>query len=146
MKEAAMRPDLLPSRRAVLTGGVAALALSACGSESLPSILGGSGGTAAAPSGPPLATAEADAWIAAAGTTFMAGGHPMRLVGVERVGEAGGRPPELRQQGFIAAFDVLDGAPLAGDRTYTISHATIPTFAIHLSTSTSPTRMLASFN
>ena len=103
-----MRPDLLPSRRAVLTGGVAALALSACGSESLPSILGGNGSTAAAPSGPPLATAEADAWIAAAGSTFTAGGHPMRLVGVERVGAAGGRS-------VLQVLDQCMDAAQAGD-------------------------------
>ncbi len=140
------RFDLLPSRRAVLTGGVAAMALSACGSETASTIFGGSSATATS-SAPPLATAEAAAWIAAAGTTFNAGGRTMRLAGVELIGSAGGRPPELRQQGFIAVFDMVDGAWMAGDRTYTISHATIPTFNIHLNNSTSsPLRMVASFN
>ncbi len=141
------RSDLLVSRRNVLAGGVAAFALSACGAESGAGLLGGGSSTSTAPSGPPLATAEADVWIAAAGSTFQAGGHTMRLVGVEKVGAAGGRPPELRQQGFIATFDVLDGARMTGDQTYTITHANIPTFSIHLSNSAaSPTRMLASFN
>lgn len=141
-----IRPEAHLSRRTVLTGGVAAMALSACGSDSVSTIFGGSGATATA-SAPPLATAEADAWIAAAGTTFNAGGRPMRLAGVELVGSAGGRPPELRQQGFIAVFDMVDGAWMAGDQTYTISHASIPTFSIHLNNSvSSPSRMVAAFN
>lgn len=140
------RAEVHLSRRTILTGGMAAMALSACGSQSASTIFGGSGATATS-SAPPLATAEAEAWIAAAGTTFSAGGRPMRLAGVELIGAAGGRPAELRQQGFIAVFDMVDGAGLAGDQNYTITHATIPTFNIHLSNSaSSPSRMVASFN
>lgn len=141
-------PELHLSRRTLLSGGVAALVLSACGTESATSgLFGGPGTTATASSAPPLASAEASAWIAAAGSTFMVGGHPMKLAGVELVGPAGGRPEGLRQQGFIAAFDMLDGGQILSDRTYTISHATIPTFDIHLTSNLGgSSRMYASFN
>ncbi len=142
------RPGLQVSRRTMLAGGVATLALSACGSEG--PLLGpgmSAANTGQASGGPPLATAEVGEWIAASGSIFFAGGHRMRLAGVEQIGPAGGRPEGLRQQGFVAVFDLLDSGWLPGERTYTISHTSIPTFDIHLSNSAAtPSRMVASFN
>ncbi len=142
-----MADDALPiSRRAVIAGMAGSVALAGCGGG-----IGGpsadAGGLTAAAPAPPLSTAEADAWMAAAGTTFRAGAFTMRLDGVELIGAPGGRPEELRQQTFIAAFEIVSGGFMPGDLLYTLSHARIPTFDIFLTAdSANPARMRALFN
>jgi hypothetical protein len=143
MKERAMRiQDWQVSRRTVLAG-MGATALAGCGGGS-PS---GSGASLTAQTGPVLATAEPDVWSAATGSVFQTPGFTMQLAGIDLLSVVGERPDELRQQPFIAAFDILSGDFMPGNLVYTISHATIPTFDIYLTNhSTNTRRMFALFN
>lgn len=134
------------SRRQLLAGLTGAMVLSACSASS-------SGPNAAAAltenatARIPLATAEVGTWIPAAGTRFTAGVYSLVLAGVESVASPGARPADLRQQAFIAAFDVEQGGFMPGDLVYRLSSATTTTFDIFMSNSaTSATRMYALFN
>jgi hypothetical protein len=132
-------------RRTLLAGIAGASALSACsGGISIGD--SGAGGTASAAAAP-LATADADKWAAAVGSRFDAGGYILQLAGIERIDQAGRRPGELRQQAFVAVFDIVRGGFMPGDLIYRISHATIPAFNIFLANSvSSQSRMHAFFN
>ena len=132
-------------RRTMLVGLAGASALSACSGGI--SILDAGAGASASAAAPRLATADADKWAAAAGSTFSAGGYTLRLAGIERIAQAGSRPDRLRQQAFVALFDIVRGGFMPGDLIYRISHATIPAFDIFLvNGASSPTRMHAFFN
>ena len=133
------------SRRTMIVGLAGTTTLGACsGGVSIGGA--GAGGSASAPVAP-LSTADADKWAAAAGSLFDAGGYVLRLTGIERIEQAGRRPGELRQQAFVALFDIVRGGFMPGELIYRISHATIPAFNIFLSGSAStPSRMHAFFN
>lgn len=132
------------SRRTMIVGLAGTTTLGACSGDPI----GGQGvGGSASASAPPLSTADADKWEAAAGSLFDAGGYVLRLAGIERIEQAGRRPGELRQQAFVALFDIVRGGFMPGELIYRISHATIPAFNIFLSSSAStPSRMHAFFN
>jgi hypothetical protein len=133
------------SRRTVITGLAGAAALGGCsGGISIGD--SGVGGTASAAAAP-LSTADADKWAAAVGSRFDAGGYILQLAGIERIDQSGRRPGELRQQAFVAVFDIVRGGFMPGDLIYRISHATIPAFNIFLANSvSSQSRMHAFFN
>lgn len=135
-------PALPISRRSMVIGLTVAVA--GCGDGGMSTISGLLGGGS---QGPQLATAEAETWNTATGTRFSAGAVEMQLTSVETVPTVGTRPAQLRKQAFIAAFDVVGGSYLPGDRAYTIRHASIPTFDIFLTNSaTIPSRLYAYFN
>ena len=134
------------SRRQLLAGLTGAMVVSACSASS-------SGPNAAATATQnavariPLATSEVAAWIPAAGTRFSAGAYALVLAGVEPLASPGTRPADLRQQGFIASFDVVQGGFMPGDLVYRLSSATTTTFEVFMTASaTSTTRMYALFN
>ena len=131
-------------RRTLLAGIAGASALSAC-SGGISLLDAGAGASASA--APRLATADADKWAAAAGSTFSTGGYTLRLAGIERIAQTGSRPDALRQQAFVALFDIVRGGFMPGDLIYRVTHATIPAFDIFLvNGASSPTRMHAFFN
>lgn len=144
--EPEMDTDGRISRRTLLAGLAVAMATNACsGSPS------GSNGSpsSSAPLSVPLATAEMEAWVAAAGSQFNTAGYTLQLAGVEPLRLVGTRPAQLRQQPFIAIFDVPVGGNMPGNLIYRIFHRSIPTFDIFLTEASSPaypTRMYALFN
>lgn len=96
-----------------------------------------------------LATANKEDWAAQVGTLFTAGtGHVLKLVDVQGFVERGRRPAGLRNQAFVARFDVTSGGPLPGSQFLTVSHEEGGTFDILMSNSNParPLRMLAIFN
>lgn len=134
------------TRRTMLAGMAGSVALAGCGGAMSGSSSSTDGLTASS-AAPLLATAEAETWMAAAGSTFRAGAYTMQLAGIELMGAAGSRPAELRQQTFIAAFEIISGGFMPGDLVYTVSSARIPAFDIFLTADAgNPGRMRALFN
>ena len=84
-----------------------------------------------------LATAEVEDWMAASGAQFTVAGYRLRLAGVRRL-QAGERPEGLRQQPFVAVFDLLSRARLPGDLIYTIAHPDYGSFDIFLTNAPLP--------
>lgn len=96
-----------------------------------------------------LATANKDDWKLQVGTLFTAStGHVLKLVDVQGFAERGRRPAGLRNQAFVARFDVTSGSPLPGSQLLTVSHKEGGTFGILMSATNAarPLRMLAIFN
>jgi hypothetical protein len=96
----------------------------------------------------PLDTATYADWSAQVGTHFKANtGHVLKLAAVQAYPGAGSRPRGLREQGFLARFDIVRGEPLSEGR-YIASHPSGGVFAIFLTKAGAdmPLRMLADFN
>lgn len=96
-----------------------------------------------------LATANKDDWALQVGTFFTAGsGHVLKLVDVQAFREQGKRPSGLRNQAFVARFDITSGGELPGSQRHTVSHKEGGTFDIFMSAANParPLRMLAVFN
>jgi hypothetical protein len=98
-----------------------------------------------------LANAGYDLWSQQVGTVFtVAGGAAMRLAGVRAMPAEGTRPPELgRDSAFVAVFDPLNGATIAGNLTYGASHPVYGALMMFLTESSDPrtaSRMFAVFN
>ena len=139
------------SRRNMLLGmGGAAVATAASaqasgGAGSFPQLLGPAG---QGKSGGPLDAAAYDAWSAQVGSRFRAHtGHVLKLVDVQAYSSAGSRPRGVRNQGFVARFDVSRGAALPEGRYYVAPPSGSP-FEILLTKGgpDKPLRMLADFN
>ena len=95
-----------------------------------------------------LANAEQGEWAQQVGSEFrVEGGYRLKLAGIESSRSIGERPQQVtRRRGFIAVFDVLDGASMAGDLIYSASHSQYGSLPLFLSASGSPSRMFAIFN
>jgi hypothetical protein len=93
-----------------------------------------------------LATAERDVWRAAVGSDFSIGHTRMRLAGVRPLPRGGARPANLRQNPFIAVFELPMGQSLPGNLVYTARTARSAAFEIFLSESSDAGRLLAVFN
>jgi hypothetical protein len=98
-----------------------------------------------------LASAGYDDWLAQVGSTFAIGpGVRIALTGVRSLASGGARPASLgRGTAFLAVFDPIGGATLAGDLIYIAIHPTLGAVTIFLSASpdpATPARMLAVFN
>jgi hypothetical protein len=96
-----------------------------------------------------LATANKDDWALQVGTLFTAStGHVLKLVDVQGFREKNRRPAGLRNQAFVARFDIASGGQLPGWQLLTVSHKEGGTFDILLNGANParPLRMLAVFN
>jgi len=98
-----------------------------------------------------LANAGYEEWMAQVGAIFsIGGGTSMRLAGVEAFAAGGTRPISLaRDRAFMAVFDLVNGATMAGDLIYTANHPQYGPFQIFLAASSdprTPSRMIAVFN
>ncbi len=96
-----------------------------------------------------LATANKDDWAIQVGTFFAAStGQVLKLVDVQGFVEQGRRPSGLRNQAFVARFDITSGGRLPGSQLLTVSHKTGGTFDIFMTgdNPARPLRMLAVFN
>ncbi len=93
-----------------------------------------------------LATAEREAWQAAVGSDFAVGHTRMRLAGVRPLPRGGARPANLRQNPFIAVFELPMGQALPGNLVYSVRTARVPAFDMFLSQSNEAGRLLAVFN
>ena len=96
-----------------------------------------------------LATANKDDWALQVGTFFTAGsGQVLKLVDVQGFREQSNRPAGLRNQAFVARFDIASGGQLPGSQLLTVSHKEGGTFDILMSAANParPLRMLAVFN
>ena len=95
-----------------------------------------------------LNTAAYDDWSAQVGSNFTAHtGHVLRLVDVHAYPSADSRPSGVREQGFVARFDITRGGALQSGR-YLVAHPRGGTFEIFLTSGgpVMPLRMLADFN
>lgn len=144
-----------PSRRNVLfVLGGAALAAGAVIAAPVRDLIAGATQSlvngAAAPRGTVnLASASYEQWLAQVNTNFaVAGGSPLKLLGVEALNSTGQRPAGLRARAFALTFNVSGGGTMAGDLIYTISHPQYGALRIFLTAADprTPTRMLAVFN
>ncbi|HEY5713677.1 MAG TPA: hypothetical protein VIT38_17405 [Allosphingosinicella sp.] len=98
-----------------------------------------------------LGSAGVDEWSQQVGSVFtVAGGTAMRLAGVRAMPAPGGRPSNLsRSTAFLAVFDPLNGATMAGNLTYGASHPEYGALMMFLTESSdpaTPSRMFAVFN
>lgn len=96
-----------------------------------------------------LATANKGDWAVQVGTLFTAStGHVLKLVDVQGFVEHGRRPAGLRDQAFVARFDVTSGGQLPGSQFLSVSHKEGGTFDIQMTNANParPLRMLAIFN
>lgn len=96
-----------------------------------------------------LATATKDDWALQVGTLFTAStGHVLKLVDVQGFVEKTRRPAGLRNQAFVARFDITRGGPMAASQLLSVSHKEGGTFDILMSggNPARPLRMLAIFN
>jgi hypothetical protein len=96
-----------------------------------------------------LATANKDDWALQVGTLFTAStGHLLKLVDVQGFAEKNRRPTGLRNQAFVARFDITKGGPMGASQLFSVSHKEGGTFDILMSggNSARPLRMLAVFN
>jgi hypothetical protein len=96
-----------------------------------------------------LATAKKDDWALQVGTLFTAStGHVLKLADVQGYRERNRRPAGLREQAFVARFDIVSGGPLPGSQLFTVSHKEGGTFAMFMTGANpaKPLRMLAVFN
>lgn len=122
------------TRRRFVVGGlatVAAVGLSGCGGggSGIVSIPGNGGNNSAAAAGPPLLTAEADAWEAMVGSSFSIAaesGQTMAvLAGIQRMAADANRPAALaRHTGFKALFEITNSVLPQGQKVYRMGHAT----------------------
>lgn len=144
------------SRRRLLAGGGVAVAAGALAATAFKTQIvtekrGVAESRAGAPRAVSLATGSYDDWLAKVGTVFsLGGGANLRLSGVRALTSTGARPAGVaRSQAFLAVFDPLAGATLAGDLIYTIANPQLGPLGIFLSASpdpATPARMLAVFN
>jgi hypothetical protein len=98
-----------------------------------------------------LGSAGYDEWAVQVGSVFaIGGGTSMRLTGVRALESGGSRPIRLaRDSAFLAVFDPLGGATMAGNLIYTAvhpEHGALMMFLTASSDSRTPARMLAVFN
>lgn len=96
-----------------------------------------------------LATANKDDWALQVGTLFTAStGHVLKLVDVQGFAEKNRRPAGLRNQAFVARFDIVEGGAMAASQLLTVNHKEGGTFDILMSGANpaKPLRMLAVFN
>ncbi len=98
------------------------------------------------PRRPSLATAESAQWQEAVGSDFAIGHTRMRLAGVRPLPKTGPRPSTVRQNPFIAVFELPLGQTLPGNLTYSVRTARSSAFNIFLSESSEARRLLAVFN
>ena len=97
-----------------------------------------------------LGSAGLDQWRAQIGSNFKVEGEgaKLKLVKVQELTSAGRRPAGLgRDRGFVAVFEAQGVAP-AGDRTYTLAHASTGKLDIFMNAANagSATRLEAVFN
>lgn len=93
-----------------------------------------------------LATAERDIWQAAVGADFAIAHTRMRLAGVRPLPRGGRRPANLRQNPFIAVFELPVGQALPGNLVYSVRTARFPAFDMFVSEAGEAGRLLAVFN
>lgn len=94
-----------------------------------------------------LGRAGYDAWSAQVGSTFTAqSGQVLKLVDVESLPAKGAKPRHVREQAFVARFEVSSGDALP-EEIYRVAHPSGGTFEIFLTKSgpAQPDRMLAVF-
>jgi hypothetical protein len=87
-------------------------------------------------------------WRTQVGTNFTAhSGQVLKLVDVQGFSNKGPRPSNLREQAFVARFDIGVGEALA-EGVYTVAHPAGGTFDMFLTKGSpdKPLRMLAIFN
>ena len=95
-----------------------------------------------------LRSAAYNDWAAQVGSNFTAhSGHVLKLVDVQRFGNKGARPHNLRQQAFVARFDISRGGGLP-EELYRVAHPNGDTFEMFLTKGSpdKPLRMLAVFS
>jgi hypothetical protein len=151
-----MKKGKLVSRRNIIVAAGAAAAVGALSLSPARRLIADAGGarsdgTAPGSGGPAtLATGSLDDWQGAIGATFtIAGAGALRLAGLRPLESRGNRPSNLRGRAFVAMFDPVGGATLAGDLIYTARRRGAAAFPIFLSASPdprTPARMLAVFN
>jgi hypothetical protein len=143
--------DLHLSRRNLVLGlagaGAAGAVAAASAGGLLAGVVGAVAGTAApAPPRPvPLARGSYDDWLRAVGRTFGAtGGYRLKLVGIRAVGSAANRRgvPGVRSRAFVALFNVLGRATMAGDLVYSLAHGR-DRFDLYLGAGAARQRMIA---
>jgi hypothetical protein len=98
-----------------------------------------------------LGDAGYDEWVQQVGSVFtIAGGTRLQLAGVRPLASGGSRPASLgRNSAFLAVFDAIGGATVAGDLIYGASHPQYGAMMIFLTASSdprTPARMFALFN
>ena len=94
-----------------------------------------------------LGSAGYDAWSAQVGSKFMASsGQVLKLVDVEGLPAKGAKPRNVRDQAFVARFEVSTGRALP-EQLYRVAHPDGGTFEIFLTGTgpDQPQRMLAVF-
>ena len=80
-------------------------------------------------------------WAAQIGSSFTThSGHVLRLVDVQGFANKGGRPSNLRDQAFVAGFDILRGSALP-EGLYRVAHPGGAAFDIFL-TKAGPANLL----
>lgn len=144
-----------PSRRNVLfVLGGAALAAGAVIAAPVRDLIAGASQSLINGAAPPratvnLASASYEQWLAQVNANFaVAGGNPLKLLGVEPLNSVGQRPAGLRARAFALTFNVTGSGTMASDLIYTISHAQHGALRIFLTAADprTPNRMLAVFN
>jgi len=133
-------------RRGLIAGAAAAAGLAAVAAPARASRLVGAAGGGSAP---PLATAGAEAWRSAVGTTFAAetklGRVPLKLVAVETLGSGPARPAGLaRDHGFALSFELSAAGRLPANRAYRLTSAGRE--PVHVFFSSGEKRLTAIFN
>jgi hypothetical protein len=133
------------SRRTMIAGMGSTFLLVSCG-EDMTSSVSVTNTAATGKAVGQLAIGGAKEWIYAAGTTFTAAGHQLKLAGIDQLPIVGERPAELRADTFFAVFDILSGGPMAEGKVQ-ITPSNGPAFDIFLSPSaSSEQRVTALFN
>ncbi len=134
-----MITDSSTSRRKFVVGGlvtVAAVGVSGCsggGTVAGGTVSAPSGGSTATTPAVPLTQSEVSVWDGLVGQSFTiaaeSGSVLATLASLERVGADINRPAALaRQQPFYARFEMDTSLAPAGNKTYTIAHATKGSF------------------
>lgn len=96
----------------------------------------------------PLATSEMDRWSRMVGDEFTGQGFRLKLKGVQALNSKGVRPEELRDNAFLAVFEVLSGGYMPGDLIYRMStrNQVLDIFLANAFTPQFPRNMNAVFN
>lgn len=144
------RTILLSLAGGAVAAGTLTIAGGGLGGAPGPSSSGGSSGATSGGTADSLATAEMDAWAARTGSVFQTNtGSELRLSGIVPLPSKGARPAALRDRAFLAVFDVVSGAAVAGGLIYRVATAGSDPFDIHLDQAgvpEFPARMHAVFN
>lgn len=147
------KADRKLSRRKILAAGAVAVAAGVLIAKPLKILAPKRSSSLARPRAlpPSLATGSYETWLAQVGSVFTLGpATRMTLTGVQPLLNGGQRPPGLaRDSAFLAVFDPLGGATMAGDLIYVAVHPQYGAVTIFLQESpdrSTPARMLAVFN